>query len=239
MKQGLTWMVIWLSGSLFGQVEEQPLDEERWQDLTENLDYDEPGQKRIKEQPLDEQRWEDLTEDLDYREERDSVATKTRTSWGPKGTQIDSGFVKFLLIGLVIALLTFLILRLATPDLFKRKQAVKSSRHSTHNIAELEVDELDQALKDALRSGDLRLAVRIYYLIVIRELAAHRIINWHLEKTNNQYVVEMTGHPLIKPFSASTRAYERVWFGEEDLNPTGFSTLEAELKHLITQIRTK
>jgi hypothetical protein len=193
-----------------------------------------PGWAQVTEQPLDEEKWKELTDDLTYR--HDSLSAQQFQA--PRGTQIHSGFVKYLLIGAVIALLIFLVLRFVTPDLFKSRLSRKPVSKATP-VEAMTRDELDDALREALHDRNWRLALRIYYLIVIRELASKRFITWHLDKTNNQYLREMSGHPLAQTFRSSTRTYERVWFGEEAVDAQRFDMLEGEFKVLIDSIQRK
>lgn len=189
---------------------------------------------QIQERPLDEDAWRKLTEDLDYGEEEESSKI-TPTQRGPRGTQINSGFVQYLLIAVVLLALVFLILRFVSPDLLRREKRQKQ-RIDTRAVETLDPDELREALRLALDSGDLRLAVRIWYLIIIRELSARRLIRWNIEKTNNQYLAEMGNHALLPEFRKTTKAYERVWFGEETIGPQRYRALENDFNQLVERI---
>lgn len=193
------------------------------------------SQAQVQERPLDEQRWEELTRNLDYSEEQ----RETSTEWRSPRHLVGADWVKVALILVVVALLVFLMLRFITPGLFSRGKGNKHEQIEARPLETLKRDELDEALRSAVQARAFRLAVRIYYLIIVRELSARRFIHWHPEKTNRQYLVEMSEHPLQPLFAQSTRTYERVWFGEESLSGSRFPEIESGFQNLITRIASK
>lgn len=92
--------------------------------------------------------------------------------------------------------------------------------------------DLDRFLREALSQGNYPLAVRLYYLQIIKSLSGKSAIRWSREKTNRDYLREMRGHPLAEPFREATRIYERVWYGNQALSAEEFATLEPKLKNL-------
>ena len=96
--------------------------------------------------------------------------------------------------------------------------------------------DLDRFLREALAAGNYALAVRLYYLQVIKHFSETGAIRWSREKTNRDYLREMKDHRLGRAFREATRHYERVWYGNEALDGAGFSALEPSYKQLIASI---
>ena len=62
--------------------------------------------------------------------------------------------------------------------------------------------DLERFLREALAQGNYTLAIRLYYLQVIKDLSAKSAIRWSREKTNRDYQRELRSHRLAEPFLA-------------------------------------
>lgn len=72
----------------------------------------------------------------------------------------------------------------------------------------------DSAIEEATNNGNFRLAVRLFYLQCLKNLADHRLINWQVDKTNITYVQELKGNPLQHHFRQLTYQFENAWYGD-------------------------
>ncbi len=98
----------------------------------------------------------------------------------------------------------------------------------------LHESDLDRFLREALAQRNYSLAVRLYYLQIIKNLSEKNAIKWSREKTNRDYLREMRGHSLAEPFREATRIYERVWYGNQALSAAEFAALEGKMKAALT-----
>ncbi|MEY2916491.1 MAG: hypothetical protein RIS73_205 [Bacteroidota bacterium] len=94
----------------------------------------------------------------------------------------------------------------------------------------------EQLIKQALQSGNYRLAVRYNYLKTIHKLADKGLILLAADKTNYQYVNEISNPNYQNDFAALTLNYEYVWYGEFVIGEniytrmeTGFSQFNSKL----------
>ena len=89
--------------------------------------------------------------------------------------------------------------------------------------------DLDARLAEALGRGDLREAVRVRYLAVLQALDAAGAIAWRRDKTNRQYVGEVSAAraDLAAPFRSATRAFDAVWYGERPVSPPLYGQLDS------------
>ena len=66
----------------------------------------------------------------------------------------------------------------------------------------------------AEEAGNFRLATRLGYLEVLKQLTDRGLIDWQPDKTNHTYLAELAAGPLRDAFRGATRQFEYVWYGE-------------------------
>jgi hypothetical protein len=131
---------------------------------------------------------------------------------------------------IVILIVIFKILQHNGTLLFTKKD--KKIPSAIEDISEDEFipDNWDHAIQQAIQSGNYRLALRHYYRWLLLQLQEKQILEYQISKTNYQYLYELMGTPLYKPFSSITRDYEYAWYG-------GMSINEMQFKHYQEQIK--
>nr|WP_262905325.1 DUF4129 domain-containing protein [Hymenobacter nitidus] len=94
-------------------------------------------------------------------------------------------------------------------------------------------------LAQAEAAGNYRLAVRLGYLAVLKQLTDHGLIRWQPEKTNHDYLRELTAGSLRPAFQEITRQFEYVWYGEQnDLSAAHYTLARDARLTLQRQIAT-
>lgn len=88
--------------------------------------------------------------------------------------------------------------------------------------------DFEQLIRQAVRAGNFRLAVRYQYLKTLHRLAAKELVAMAPDKTNYQYVTEIKNIPLRKEFSGLTLSYEYVWYGEFSITEPVYQKLEQD-----------
>ena len=102
-----------------------------------------------------------------------------------------------------------------TKGVFKRNLA--TDKQDAGNIAEelfTTESDFDLLIRQAAGSGNYRLAVRYQYLKALHKLAAKNLVVMAADKTNYQYVKEISNPLYRNEFAALTLSYEYVWYGE-------------------------
>ena len=87
---------------------------------------------------------------------------------------------------------------------------------------------LEALLDLALNENNFREAIRISYLLSIRNLNENHIITYTINKTNFEYVSEVGGHPAFPLFRDLTITFERIWFGDVFANESTFNSYRAK-----------
>jgi hypothetical protein len=82
-----------------------------------------------------------------------------------------------------------------------------------------------------------RLATRYLYLQSIQKLNAAGAISFTADKTNSEYLNELTGKPYKPAFTSLTLNYEYVWYGEFLIEEPAFIQLQERFKKFNTQFK--
>ncbi len=190
--------------------------------------------------PVSEGRWRDASGTLDYSDDKWKEPKKRSSApvSGPAPSARDWtlntgawGYaLQVLAIILAVALIAFGIYKMLQQPR-NRALARDGVEITLDNLEEyLHETDLDRFLRAALAEKNYALALRLYYLQIIKDLSSKGAINWAKEKTNRDYLREMRTHPMAEPFRTATRTFERVWYGNLDLNEATFKSLEPDFK---------
>ena len=111
------------------------------------------------------------------------------------------------------------------PEVFytEEEEIIKSK-----NISEL--------IQKALEAKNYRLAIRYYYLLVLKKLSKAEIIHYEFDKTNREYVSEIDSEEISNRFSTVTNIYDYIWYGNFDVSETEFGIAQHSFNTLVNQI---
>ncbi len=85
----------------------------------------------------------------------------------------------------------------------------------------------------AENNQNYRLAIRLYYLWLIKIMVEKGYIKFHIDKTNQDYCNELQGKPPYSEFVNCTNYYNYVWFGEFEIDETLYRKIANRFKTLI------
>ena len=114
----------------------------------------------------------------------------------------------------------------------------KSAKKITvSEITEEDIHSLDfnTIITKAKNEKNYRLATRYYYLWLLKSFSDRNIIEWDIEKTNGDYINEISNVELKSEFQFLSYVYEYSWYGEFDLTQTDFEKTETAFLKLITK----
>lgn len=192
------------------------LDQEKWEDLKERIQYSEKLEKKELEDPAD---FDDTTD-----------TTPTRSN-------VDLPNLS----GLGYVLIAIVILALISAIIFLVKQSNKTAsvavkRKQATSLEEAEEDlpdvELTDLFQDQVKKGEWRLALRVKFLMILQDLIDQNHIVWLKRKTNQQFVTEIKDTSIRLTFSMLAGTFDHVWYGDETLSELQFSATIAELDKL-------
>lgn len=205
-----------------------------------------PG-NNIQRRDFDEKKWASLKEGIDYSgskkkkkpaEKKSKKKAENEVELPNSGIQGLGGVFKIFGIILLVGLLVLLIVKMAGGEnLFGPKNSKIKPAVSQAEMDKIEENlheaELTDPIQRAIAAGDYPMAVRLYYLAVLKELAAKNHIRWKRDKTNGEYLRELAGSPHFGTVQEVTLAFERVWYGKVELTKPDFDQLEIKFKKAV------
>jgi hypothetical protein len=100
----------------------------------------------------------------------------------------------------------------------------------------LHESDLDKAIREALEKKNYKLAIRLYYLAIIKELSLRKWIQWKKEKTNLEYLREMGPRTLYPSFREVTLTFEKAWYGDFEVMEAEYHQLSPQFKNFLDSI---
>lgn len=197
-------------------------------------------QETIEEHSFNKETWKKATEGLDYRDKRKKQEEKAKSK-EPVAPAFNISQQTLRLIAFVIlfAVLIAILLKAFGVNIFLGRKKKKTEK--TFSVEEFDdhipESELDRLLRESLEQHDFRLAVRIYYLMAIKELSHRKLIHWRKEKTNTDYLTELREGTSYHGFNEITLIFERVWYGELAINEHRFAEMSERFKYFINSVK--
>jgi len=149
------------------------------------------------------------------------------------------GFPVFTMLLWIIAIgvVLFIIYRLF---LSERGLFAAPTRNKTLQVEEEAVaDEeyLERQLKEAIRKGNHRLAIRYLYLQTLSKLADKGWLQLSPDKTNYQYVRELSKPQHRNDFARITLHYEYAWYGDFVIEEEIFKPVKLEFEQFHLKLK--
>ena len=88
----------------------------------------------------------------------------------------------------------------------------------------------ERLINDAIIDKDFRSAIRYLYLQTLQRLSMTGLIQSSPDKTNYEYVKELSGRIHQNEFASLTLNYEYVWYGKFNIDQEIFNRLQKEFK---------
>jgi len=210
-------------------------------------DYSEYSYNPIEINELDEARWKELQDELKYprevkqEEEKELDKPKKPKPVNRSSDQAWASLFKVMLIIMGILVVAFVLFKFLGGDalLTPRNRKIKSGNFNL-GLDEIEANihdlELQDYIQNALDKKDYRLAIRLYYLDIVKSLSNAKRIKWKRDKTNGEYVSELSGSPLHADFRDVTLYFERVWYGNTEVTRQDYDQLSPFFKRFLNKI---
>jgi len=133
-------------------------------------------------------------------------------------------------------ILTKLFIKLNRNNLTRGSVAKKGTVKVLDDETIIQTEDLDSWLNKAIAEGNYRLAIRFEYLKILQQLSFYKLIDWQVQKTNLDYYNELRNIQLKPIFKESTQLYDRVWYGNFDVDRGHYSTLKAILDNFLNTL---
>jgi len=127
---------------------------------------------------------------------------------------------------LAIGLFGYLVYRLFLSNSSFLSRSRKNIASDIAVVEEENAGDPDSLLRNAIRNGNYRLAIRYLYLQSLQHLSEKKFIEINSNKTNYEYVMEVRRHKFANEFASLTLQYEYVWYGEYPVNERLFEQIQ-------------
>jgi len=112
---------------------------------------------------------------------------------------------------------------------------------SINSFDDITADNIENAdilslIKKAENDQDYRLAIRYYYLLVLKTLSLKNHIKFEDDKTNNEYLNEVSDKPFSKDFGYTSYLYNYIWYGEFPLDTDKYNKAKSDFSSFLKQV---
>lgn len=144
--------------------------------------------------------------------------------------------IPYLIIILIIVFLVWLFAKLYPETLnFKNKETPQVFFTEEEEI--IKSKNISDLISKAINNKDYRLAIRYYFLHILKNLEEAQIINYEFNKTNTDYFKEISQENLKPNFKKLSLLYDYVWYGNFEVNEIDFVKAERNFQTFEKQIK--
>jgi hypothetical protein len=120
--------------------------------------------------------------------------------------------------------------------IFKKNSGSGQTEYTSivENISEVDFKGL---IRKAVSEADYRLAIRYYYLWLLKGLDKSGLIRYDVEKTNFDYQQELLQSDFSEDFKRASYYYSYIWYGEFFIGEKEFETTSAVYNKLLNRIK--
>jgi len=107
-----------------------------------------------------------------------------------------------------------------------QKSSKKVAEKLIYEDEDIHESDFDALLERAIQQKEYRLAIRYYYLSVLKLLSDKKLIEYHKDKTNSEYLFEISHTETRSQFSYLSYVFSYVWYGEFPVDEKTFTQVE-------------
>lgn len=141
----------------------------------------------------------------------------------------------YIFIGVIIGLIVWLFIRLNPgPSLIGSPETGGVSFNEEEEIVRSQ--DISTLIESAVRAGDYRLAVRYYYLQLLKHLNDKGLINYEFQKTNAEYLAEIRDDSFKPKVQKLIRLYDFIWYGNFSVTENDFLVAQNSFRQVESSI---
>lgn len=91
-------------------------------------------------------------------------------------------------------------------------------------------------IQHAENENNYRLAVRYYYLWLLKTLSEAEFIDYDVEKTNSDYYLELEDETIKNEFSYTSYLYNYIWYGEFNIDAQQFEKAQKAFNQFLRSL---
>jgi hypothetical protein len=205
------------------KIEVRKFDKKEWKEIVGSTDYNEKKKEKRQEEDVREETADD-TEPLEI-----------NSPWSGAGLQT----IFYILVIAVVGLILWAVFKNMSFDM-KLKKTVTVTDDAVTDFEHIEELDIDTYLRKAREEKNYKLAIRLYYLGLLKRLNATGFIFWRKDKTNLDYLNEVFSRDFhYNDIRKLTLAYEEVWYGERNLTDESFHNVTSRFESMFGKINAQ
>lgn len=134
---------------------------------------------------------------------------------------IIAGFIAFL----------FIFLSNSNVSLFRRKDRRIDEDAATEETEDIFAINYQKEIDKAAAAGNYRFAIRLMYLRTLKTMAERNIIRYQPDRTNLDYLMQLSSTTYYNDFFRITRHYEYSWYGHFEVNQESYQLIKKEFEN--------
>ncbi|GEM_PF-6268655 len=123
--------------------------------------------------------------------------------------------------------------------IFSFNKKIKQKNRFEYSYDDIHQLDLDMKLNQAIDDKDYRAAIRYYYIKLLKELDFRHLIKWEAGKTNHDYQRELRKDRLFESFTGLSGIFEYSWYGNFELDESGFIKWESAFLDILNDMDKK
>lgn len=215
-------------------------------------------QQSIKQHRFEEPVWIEVTKDLDYsplhpirqtKKQKKSNTEKEQEERTRESAplQVDHPVLANV-VKVIILLVAAVALTLLLKHFFGFGGIPWSKKINDRQAAEIRLETIEENLHDAdlrafiqqaINQEQYALAIRLYFLAILKELSLMEAIRWKKNKTNREYIAELRNKTDFADFQKTALIFEYVWYGNRTIKAPEFQNLEVPFADFLYRLQQK
>ncbi|MDO5970488.1 hypothetical protein Q4Q35_11790 [Flavivirga aquimarina] len=204
--------------------------DEDFKDRYSSNKYNYEGTKIVTKTPEGSGNYEDYkNEKIKQKEKNDSESVIINL--GPLG------WLFYLAIAIAVVYLVYILLNEGGSGLFSSKNNKTLNDFDEITAENIEHTDIHTLIKNAESDNNYRLAIRYYYLLVLKTLSLKNYIKFEDDKTNSEYLNEISQKPFSNQFEYISYLYNYIWYGKFAVNINQYTKAKNNFLTLLNQVK--
>ncbi|MFC4720992.1 hypothetical protein ACFO5O_01560 [Geojedonia litorea] len=138
---------------------------------------------------------------------------------------------------LAVIYLVYILFNDGTSGLFSSRRSQKLASFGDISVDSIEHIDVQALINEAESKNDYRLAIRYYYLLVLKTLSLKNYIKLEDDKTNAEYLNEIAQTHFSQGFAYTSYLYNYIWYGEFPLNNQQYAIAKQRFTNLLKDVK--
>ncbi len=147
-----------------------------------------------------------------------------------------SPYIRYLVAVIILLLAIFLIYKARFKGLFISDKTNLSNNQFAYATENINEKNLEIKLQNAIKDSNFRLAIRFYYILLLKNLDSKNLIQWEIDKTNKDYRYELKDKSIYENFNSLSNLYEYSWYGNFAISEYSFNDYKNSFDLLLKKV---